>query len=516
MEYNINHKTNNIVNLFFKNDKYHIVIDDLVNAKERVAVEPILTTYAQIIKKTKTITPKVEKPKLSKDFVKQGKIIISPNRDTSQFVDINNYSFEEKNKTSINKREQQGGKDSTVFILPKQRNYDVEYFINELTSQLDFSYMNYSYQPFTGGTVPVFQNSGFDILFKVGLNDLMEDYRIIGGVNLSVNLSNNEYFLSYQQLKGRFDKELIFHRNSIENVQEFYISEHKIHEAFYRISYPFSHVLALKGTSVLQNKQAIYLSVNKEHLEKPNENDFWGGLKLELVFDNTRSRGLNINYGIRYKIFGEYYQMIDRDDQNLAVVGFDFRKYQKIHKSFIWANRISVSTNFGNNKLVYYMGGVDNWLIPKFNRNNTVDYSKNYVYQSLALNMRGFEQNIRHGNSFALFNSELRLPVFRYFSKTPIKSNFLYNFQVVAFGDFGGAFIDTNPFSEENTTFKEYIYQHPITVTIIKQKNPFVSGYGFGLRSKILGYFVRTDWAWGIENGKIMPAVFYLSLNLDF
>jgi hypothetical protein len=43
-----------------------------------------------------------------------------------------------------------------------------------------------------------------------------------------------------------------------------------------------------------------------------------------------------------------------------------------------------------------------------------------------------------------------------------------------------------------------------------------VAGYGFGLRSQLLGYFVRLDWAWGIENNQIRPRVFYFSLSLDF
>ena len=49
-----------------------------------------------------------------------------------------------------------------------------------------------------------------------------------------------------------------------------------------------------------------------------------------------------------------------------------------------------------------------------------------------------------------------------------------------------------------------------------KELNPIVAGYGFGLRSRLLGYFMRADWAWGVENGKIGDSVFYFSLCLDF
>jgi len=85
------------------------------------------------------------------------------------------------------------------------------------------------------------------------------------------------------------------------------------------------------------------------------------------------------------------------------------------------------------------MGGVDNWLFPKFIVNTPIDMEQNYAYQTLGTNMRGFDQNIRNGNSFAVLNSELRFPVFRYFANRPIKSDIINNFQLVAFGDVGTA-----------------------------------------------------------------------------
>jgi hypothetical protein len=43
-----------------------------------------------------------------------------------------------------------------------------------------------------------------------------------------------------------------------------------------------------------------------------------------------------------------------------------------------------------------------------------------------------------------------------------------------------------------------------------------VEGFGGGLRSRILGYFLRGDLAWGVEDGRIRKPIFYLSLSLDF
>lgn len=133
--------------------------------------------------------------------------------------------------------------------------------------------------------------------------------------------------------------------------------------------------------------------------------------------------------------------------------------------------------------------------------------------------MRGFNQNIRNGNSFALFNSELRFPVFKYFIKRPIKSDFISNFQIIAFTDVGTAWTGPDPFSDKNSLYTTIIPSEPggpITVTLKNQKEPIVESFGFGLRSRLFGYFIRADWAWGIEDREIQKNKFFLSLSLDF
>jgi len=354
-------------------------------------------------------------------------------------------------------------------------------------------------------------------LFKIGVMDLLEDYRIVGGVRLSLNLVNNEYLLSYANLKRRLDKEIIFHRNSIESYDDYYsILRVYSHELFYVLKYPLNQIMAIKGTASFRNDLAVTLSTDAVNLARPNRYRNLLGAKGEFIYDNTKSLGLNLFYGTRFKIFGEFYQWADSEGQNLAVIGFDIRNYQRIHRTLIWANRFATSTSFGSNKLIYYMGGVDNWLFPKFNITTPVDQTQNYAYQTLANNLRGFDQNIRNGNSFFVINSELRFPIFRYLANKPIKSDFLNNFQIVGFGDVGTAWTGLHPFSDDNYLFTNTIERPPLNITVKLQKDPIVGGFGFGARTRILGYFIRADVAWGVEDMVINPAIFYLSLSLDF
>jgi len=50
---------------------------------------------------------------------------------------------------------------------------------------------------------------------------------------------------------------------------------------------------------------------------------------------------------------------------------------------------------------------------------------------------------------------------------------------------------------------------------LFNNNEPIVGGYGFGFRTKFLGYFVKADWAWGVVDRVIQKPIFYLSLSLD-
>ena len=130
--------------------------------------------------------------------------------------------------------------------------------------------------------------------------------------------------------------------------------------------------------------------------------------------------------------------------------------------------------------------------------------------------MRGFFANARNGNSFAVINNELRWPVFSYFFQKPLKSDFLENFQVLGFFDVGYAWTGISPYSEENSFNSTILQSGNVTIEIENNRDPVIYGYGFGLRSKLLGYFIRTDWAWGVDDGITLDRVFYISLAMDF
>lgn len=523
VEHNINEKGNYISEIVYKDNKYNLRIVNKLDANESrmCGTNPQNTSFqnafeiSNIIPEEQQIKQPVETIEKRDTVDDKQSYPLSP----SDSLDINNYRFRTHKPESIIKTKdlpkEKTDTTKSEFVLPNQRNYDVEYFINSLISQVDYNFLNYSYQTFTGGG-PIFLGPGINALIKIGVNDLLENYRIIGGVRFAFDFRNNEYFLGYENLSRRLNKQMIFHRQGYETTQKTSFIKHRLHNYHYILTYPFNRVLALKGSFMLRHDQAHYLASDFNNLNEPGTNNFWSGMKGELIFDNTRSPQLNINFGTRFKIWAEYYQYIHSDQKNLIVAGFDFRNYLPIHRNFIWANRFAGSTSMGNSKLIFYLGGVDTWLFPKFNDKIDISYHENYAFQTLATNMRGFTQNIRNGNSFVVYNSEFRLPLIQYLFNRPLQSEILNNFQVVGFGDLGVAWEGLNPLSEDNKLFTHIVQQGPILVIVKRQKDPIVGGYGFGLRTKLLGYFIRADYAWGVEDLIIKKPVFYLSLSLDF
>ncbi|HOY31957.1 MAG TPA: hypothetical protein PKW80_08775 [Bacteroidales bacterium] len=531
LEQDIAGKAGKSAEVIFSEGKYKIFFQDLPIAKDIKKTNPTNTFNRTIYLKNqqeKAVqdnslinTEEIEKIKSRKNksrYPKNNNVLIDQldNAADTGKVDINNYIFSNEQKYLNAAGQDSSLQKKKTFTLPRQQNYNVEYSINQLVGQIDFNYLNTMYQQFTGGNSPIFLNPGLNVSFQLGVIDLLEDYRISGGISFSLSFDNNEFFIGFENLKKKLDHGLFYYRQANTTSDEYSIIKLRSNSLFYVMKWPFSRVLAVKGTLMARYDKKIYASTDVYNLKQPNINEYWAGAKTELVYDNTRFKAINIYYGWRWKIFGEYYQMINKKFNNLVVLGFDFRHYQKIHRTFIWANRLAASTSFGNNKLVYYMGGVDTWIIPKFNNDNQVSQTQNYAYQTLATNMRGFIQNARNGPTFAVLNSELRFPIVRYFSKKPLKNNFLTNLQIIGFGDLGTAWVGTNPYSEENTLAKQVIQRGPLQVTLIKKRDPLIGGFGVGLRTKLLGYFIRADYAWGVENGIIQKPVFYISLSTDF
>jgi hypothetical protein len=441
-------------------------------------------------------------------------------------VDIDKYVFEdERTDYSYEKetvRVQELGTEAissdsiAPFVLPKSRNYRLNFAADKAAAQLRFNLFNPIYQNYSESG-PSSINPGLSGFTQFGISDLFEDYRVVGGFRTGIALDNAEYGVSFENLKGRWDRRIIFSRSAQRVQQGVEIVKLQSNDLAYVLKFPFSEVSSVRLRGDYRLDRLVRQSNDLVSLAEPNVTEMNIGLKLEYVFDNSISRGLNLFHGTKFKTWVERYQQVDLEERNnVNVIGFDLRHYKRIHRSMIGAIRLAGVSSFGAQRIINYLGGVDNWMFQRVDNSTPISNDIPYRFQSFIGPMRGFYLNARNGNSALIANAEVRWPLFRYFIRKPIKSDFVENFQMVTFFDAGTAWTGANPYSDDNLFNQTVAVKNPVTVTISNNREPIVYGYGFGLRSRVLGYFVRADWAWGVDDGRILDRVFYLSLNMDF
>lgn len=408
--------------------------------------------------------------------------------------------------------------DGFDYIQPTAKNYYTQYTVNKLVTQGDYGFLNTTYQQFTSGTNPIYLNTGLNALFMVGIHDLFENHRITGGVRLGLDLQSNEFMFSYENLSRRVDHQIAFYRQSIKSNDSYYTYKQHSNSVFYIMKIPFNKFHSVRFTLTGRVENNVLSGITEEALAYDDEWNVWAGAKIEYIFDSSKELYTNLWKGSKIKFFAEYQQKIGKENKNLFVVGFDIRKSIKLYKNMTLAMRFAGSGNIGKSRLVYYMGGVDKWIGAKFNRDIWVDLSKDYAYQTLATNMRGFEQNIRNGTSFVIFNTELRIPFVQLIAGHNIKPTILNSLQLLLFGDVGTAWTGITPYSDENCLYTRYVVNGPVTAKVKRQVDPFVGGFGVGLRANLFGYFLRFDYAWGVEDYQIYDprGMFTFSIGLDF
>ncbi len=397
------------------------------------------------------------------------------------------------------------------------RNYYVQYYINQLVTQADFSFLNTFYQQFVNPDYEqgLVMANGLNGLFMVGITDIMEDHRMIGGIRLSAfSIGDMEILYSYENLKHRLDRQIVAHYLSQKFAESDVLLRQQSISLHYLLKYPFNRVHSIRFSLELRYDRKDWKSIDDYSLHQGPQHALWTGAKAEYIIDFTRHIDNNILKGFRGKIFAEATCTPAKEFRYLGVLGLDARLYTPLARTLIWANRIAASTSMGNSKLIYYLGGVDNWILPRFDHSMPVNNPSDYAYQTIATNMRGFSQNIRNGNNFMVLNTELRWQIIQTILKRPIKSNFLRSLQLVGFFDIGTAWADK--LDDNYTTHITKGNNNNLDITVNRQINPFVYGTGIGVHFMLFSYFIRLDYAWGFENNKFTNRQLYISLNIDF
>jgi hypothetical protein len=454
------------------------------------------------------------------------------------------FANEKKDTSLLGQLFPSGGDTETDPVLKTIKLYPYKppkFYVENGAAGFNNSVLINRYQAFAGGAGPVRLNSSTPLngLIRLGISDLLEDIKITGAYKISSNLKDNEWFVNYQNLKRRIDwggsyyrnvQSLIFEDSSGLNPGKTFTNLYQAN-----ISYPFDKNKRFAVTTGIRSDKDVFSSTKSNTLKRADNKKVYSTTRFEFVYDNTLNPTMNIWNGLRYKAYFDWNYQVNKvvtsDGPQTFNFGFDARYYYPIFQNLIWAGRAAGDFSWGDQKFIYYLGGVDGWLMfgPNqkrdkngnlvdryFNTANPPANDQDYAFESLAVNLRGFKQNVANGNNSLVFNSEFRLPVFSTLIKRTINNAFLRNFQLVQFIDMGTAWNGAyNKLQRPNVNFINNT--NNVTVKVkAGGLGPFAGGYGFGARSTLLGYFLKFDAAWqmnGLFRGK--PQL-YFAMGLDF
>lgn len=460
----------------------------------------------------------------------------------------------------------QGEEPKTESVLKKAKlfDYKLKFSVDNFSGGFNNDVLISRYQPYTGSLPIMLQNGGaFNGMLKASIFDLFEDIRftgamrlpVIGGlgsgggvslgsggvgayvpVNQSLFSGGSEWFGRVDYLKHRLDYSLIYYRKTelgevggITSDPQIYYEGKMVTNLFQAvIKYPLDRVRSIRISAGIRMDKVVVrdndtfdpLALKIGDVNKQN----FAISRIEYVHDDVIQKATNIWNGLRYKVYTDINGQINKPSEGTLKpgrfnfnAGFDGRYYYPIYRNFIWAGRVAGDFSWGSQKVVYYLGGVDGWMFPKYTEYPRPE-DNTYAFQSLAVNLRGFRQNIANGNNAVIINSEFRFPVFSTLINRPINNAFLRNFQVIQFFDLGtawnGAYDKLERPSQQFTDGEA-----PPTVVVTSKAGgigPFAGGYGFGARSMLLGYFLRLDLGWemsGVFRGK---PLLHFAMGVDF
>ncbi|GAB3331919.1 hypothetical protein GCM10027299_37990 [Larkinella ripae] len=438
-------------------------------------------------------------------------------------VDTDNYQFDSDIAKSIEYRQRRSASTSASVSIPRTRRRE------NVTIRGPFKYQGLFVASDASSDWRIDPIRGFGYFQSLTMNDLLENHIIRAGLFITTNLRNSDLFTEYHKLVNRIDYSARFDRKTIFSDGGQY-QKYRFNKVTLSASYPVS--VNSRFTVAPFYVVTRYLDL----LQPGGSSSDYTGARAEYVFDNTSLNGMNMIEGTRFKLkYENYVGLTERVEGGVRRgagsfdrITLDLRHYQRIHRDFVLAVRLSGSHSAGRAPKKSTLGGMENWIgisegikDPKANNPLAMPVdrdNRDVFFLDLAAPLRGFKLGKLTGTSHMLANAEFRLPVIRYLHRGPVTSNFLRNFQLVAFSDIGTAWAGKGPFSRQNSLNTEVVggAGDPFQATVTNFKNPFLIGYGAGARTMLFGYYVKFDYAWGIENDVVGKPIAYLTLGYDF
>jgi len=357
----------------------------------------------------------------------------------------------------------------------------------------------------------IYGTAGYDALYggvqgvtQMMFSDVLGNHQIYAATNLLIDLRNSDYLIAYSYLPNRIDYTTsVFHTARILTANGgFSYFRYRYYGVGGGMSVPLDKFRRLDLSLSLMSVSST--DINNVSIPSDEKTFFYPSIAFQK--DVTIPGYISPASGYRYGISLAGTPGAISNVRFGTLLG-DFRFYQSLGYGYTLSFRGSAAGSFGPNAQRFYTAGVANWINNSFDDLNgfPIDEVSDFVFATPVMPLRGAEINTQNGPYFGLVNAEFRFPLFAAILPGPIPLFPLYNIQGVGFIDAGtvrGGDIDeaTEELLDEFRFFKH---------------DELMVGMGFGLRTILLGYPVRLDWAWPY-NGDFGDRIVYFSIGLDF
>lgn len=434
--------------------------------------------------------------------------------DNPEWIDTDNYVFEDESETSF----------ETESFFSKYQSFEQE---NERIGPIPYNPRFTFNNVITSFLWDPYRN--FMMFMETEINDVLENYKIKGGALIKTDFKQGDLFAEFQYLKYWMDFKVRVDRKTylLERQNNFFRHKYKLNRFKITAALPLTHTFRVEASPFYTETSFTnlnFLSVTGQATDQAqNSRQRYFGGSVSLVFDNTIERSFNLYQGTRALIEYTSHFHAQNSNLNFSNLRVDIRHYQKIHREITWANRLLYGKQMGPAKKVYMLGGMDNWLFADTEIQGEQDPlaitnerdNSDILFNEFVTNLRGLDYNEAYGSDVLVFNSELRVPLFLYLTNGPIKSNFLRNFQLTSFFDIGSVWTGSPPFKDGRPITRTFD-GNPFSAEIVKFQNPWLGGFGFGMRTVLLGYYIKFDAARPYLDGEVKDYRFYFTLGLDF
>lgn len=357
-------------------------------------------------------------------------------------------------------------------------------------------------------------NNGPNILIGCRITDVLKKYSLAANLRQPLNGKGTDLDFSFTAKTDYYTHGFSLF-NSIYQ-RELYNQESRFTamEIKYFVKYKFHPRLNFTSAIGYRADVKLPLSTSAENLQLPIT-------KLQQPFlqsslDYNILSYTHLNYSQKLTTFFEVvtFKPIRKTGVNTNLI-FRLKHDQSFFRIFHLSTRFTMQSSVGQQKTVWLLGGVSNWLRPVYGSSRVFNTDKIGLY-STTNDFAGLPYNYKAGTSNAIAKIILTLPVNPILSQQNFNQNFFKYLTFRTYSNIGMAWFGRNPFSINNPDNKDVIETGSMTITNYVAKNPLLWSWGLGANSILFGYEIGFDYAIGYNEKGTIGEFGYLTVGKEF